>query len=404
MDVAQAGSAKDRIAAAIGSSGVTRTGAVSAHRERPLPTAAALLWTPSGKPGPHPVSPIFIMQSALEAVHARVAALPDGASSLGFLVGAVCRSPETRVPYIIVESTIHIPWAITGDHLASALRQGRAIAQGEVERTGYQLLGWYHSMVGGPARLSVTDVDAHVACFEQVWNVAMVVARDTELTGGMFRIGSDALRSTDYLPFYVLPGDDPPAAAWANYWSHRVSLSSDAESLPAVFESPPPLLFPEAEGEVDGLVAPASWRSLAAPAARVARVAAVGLVTAGALFGGYRALVSGPPGGSAGTALGEALPVTAATTLARLDRLADTVAFAVTGFDIRARLFASRKMSCTDLTRGLIELEQRWIAHTAARRTLASTPDSARAARDQQLNADVGAVERRFARTGCPRP
>ena len=99
-------------------------------------------------------------------MHAQVAALPEGASSLGFLVGSVYRSPEARIPHIIVESTIHIPWAIAGDHLESALKQGRAIAHVDAERTGQQLLGWYHSMVGGPARLSMTDIEAHIACFD----------------------------------------------------------------------------------------------------------------------------------------------------------------------------------------------------------------------------------------------
>ena len=399
MDVIRSSSAKDRLAAAIESSGVTRAGAVSVYRERPLPTAAAMLWTPIGKDAPAPVSPIFITQRALEAVHAQVAALPERASSLGFLMGAVCLSPDTRIPYIVVESTIHIPWAISGDHLESALRQGRAIAHVDVDRTGNQLLGWYHSLVPGPARLSVADVEAHVACFEQEWNVAMVVARGAELTGGMFRIGSDAARSTDYLPFYVLPGRDPPAASWANYRAHRVSLSTSVEVPPAIAE-PPPLLFPDEDAEVGGLVAPTRWRALANPVARAARVAAVGVVTAGALFGGYRALLSGP----ARVATEPALSVSAAATLERRDRLADTVAFAVTAFDLRMRLFDGRKMTCADLARGLVDLEARWIAYNSDRRPTAATPDSARAARERQVNAAVGAVERRFARTGCPRP
>jgi len=59
---------------------------------------------------------------------------------------------------------------------------------------------------------------------------------------------------------------------------------------------------------------------------------------------------------------------------------------------------------CSDLALGLMALESRWMAHTAARKATATTLDSARIARDRRLNADVGAVERGFARTGCPRP
>lgn len=397
MDLVRVNPVKYRIAAAIGSSGVSPAGTVSAYREQTPPTAAAMLWTPIGKAAPDPDYPIFITQRALEAVHAQVAALPDGSSSLGFLVGAVCLSPETRIPYIVVESTIHIPWAIAGERLESALVQGRAIAQPEVDRTGDQVLGWYHSLVAGQARLSPADVEAFGACFDEPWNVAMVVARGpgAELTGGMFRIGSDAARSTDTLPFYVLPERDAPVASWTNYRSHRMALSTDVAPPPAAMEQPP-LLFPDEDVEPAAPPAVSSrLRAASKPVARAARVAAVGLVTAGALFGGYRALGSGTAGGATGPPL---------SAVATLDRLADTVAFAAAAFDVRMRLYESRKMGCTDLARGLIELEARWIAHNSARRVAVSTPDSARAVRDRRMNADVGAVERRFARTGCPRP
>jgi hypothetical protein len=245
----------------------------------------------------------------------------------------------------------------------------------------------------------VADIEAHVACFEQAWNVAMVVVRGTELTGGMFRIGPGAAHATDCLPFHVLPGRDAPAAPWANYRAHGVSLSTDVQTTPAIAE-PPPLLFPDEDMELDGLGAPSRGRAFGKPVARAARVAAIGLVTAGALFGGYRALAPQPDG----SATEPALRASAAATLERLDGLADTVAFALAAFDLRMRLFDGRKMACADLARGLVDLEARWIAHNSARRLTASIPDSARGARDRRLNADVGAVERRFARTGCPRP
>jgi len=52
MDVVRVNPAQDRVAAAIAPSGVNRVGAVSAYRVRPLPTAAAMLWTPVGKATP----------------------------------------------------------------------------------------------------------------------------------------------------------------------------------------------------------------------------------------------------------------------------------------------------------------------------------------------------------------
>jgi proteasome lid subunit RPN8/RPN11 len=399
--------ARDRDADAIPVTGVSLAGTVGDSRERPIPVGAAILWTPVGLAGAAPSYPIFVTQQALDAVHAHLAVL-EGASSLGFLVGGMYQTPDTRAPYIIVESTIRLPWAIGGDHLAAALRQGLIIAQEEVRRSGAQLLGWYHSHVAAHARLSVSDVAAHVACFDQPWHVALVVARGAELTGGVFRIASRTAWSNEYLPFYELPEDDSrvpdgrtvPHLTWANYRTHGVELSTSLAAK-ALDVGPPVLLFPdEPDSETDALPAPVRRRALPAPVARAARFGALGLVAGASLFGAYRVFASGPDD-AAGRANGA---VSAAVMTATLDRLADTVAFAVTAFELRLRLFDGRKMVCSDLAIGLVDLEARWITHSAARKATAATLDSTRIARDRRLNAEVGAVERGFARTGCPRP
>lgn len=377
--------------------GVSLAGTAGDYRERPMPVGAGILWTPVGLAGATPAYPIFITQQVLDAVHAQLAALPDGASSLGFLVGGMYQTPDTRAPYIIIESTIHLPWSIGGDHLAAALRQGRNIAQEEVRRSGAQLLGWYHSHIAAHARLSVSDVAAHVACFDQPWHVALVVARSADLTGGVFRIASRTAWSNEYLPFYELPGDDDSThLTWANYRTHGVELSTSLAAQ-ATDVGPPLLLFPdEPDSEMDALPAPVRRPSLPAPIARAARFGALGLVAGASLFGAYRVFASGPTDPGPATV--------SAVTPDALDRLADTVAFAVTAFEIRLRLYDARKMLCSDLALGLVDLESRWIAHSAARKATAATLDSARLARDRRLNADVGGVERAFARTGCPRP
>ena len=369
-------------------------------RERPMPVGAATLWTPVGLAGAAPAYPIFITQLALDAVHAQLAALPDGASSLGFLVGGMYQTPDTRAPYIIVESTIHLPWSIGGDNLAAALRQGRNIAQEEVRRSGAQLLGWYHSHIAAHARLSVSDVAAHVACFDQPWHVALVVARGAELTGGVFRIASRTAWSNEYLPFYELPGEDHSThLTWANYRTQGVEVSTSLAAQ-ATDAGPPLLLFPdEPDSEMGALPVPARRPSLPAPIARAARFGAMGLVAGASLFGAYRVFASGPTDRDPATGA-----VSAVVTPEALDRLADSVAFAVTGFELRLRLYDARKMVCSDLAHGLVDLESRWITHSAARKATAATLDSTRIARDRRLNTDVGAVERGFARTGCPRP
>ena len=389
--------------------GVSLAGTAAAYRERPMPVGVAILWTPVGLVGATPAYPIFFSQHTLDAVHAQLAGLPEGTSSLGFLVGAMYQTPDTRAPYIVVESTIHLPWSIGGDNLAAALRQGRVIAQEEVRRSGAQLLGWYHSHVAPHARLSVSDVAAHVACFDQPWHIALVVARGTDLTGGVFRIASRTAWSNEYLPFYELPDDasgvsDGSAVThrtWANYRTQGVELSTSL-AAGALDVGPPLMLFPdEPDGESDSLPAPRPRRSLPAPVIRAVRFGALSLVAGASLFGVYRVFASAPDGAAPRNAPDAA---SAVTTSERLDRLADSVAFAVTAFEIRLRLFDGRKMLCSDLAQGLVALETRWIAHSAARRSAGATLDSTRIARDRRLNGDVGAVERGYARTGCPRP
>ncbi len=88
----------------------------------------------------------------------------------------------------------------------------------------------------------------------------------------------------------------------------------------------------------------------------------------------------------------------------RLDRLADTVALATAAYDLRARLFASRRMACPELARGLVDVEEHWMAYSLARRDAAAVMDAARNARDQALDAQVDVVEHQFEGSPCPRP
>jgi hypothetical protein len=157
-----------------------------------------------------------------------------------------------------------------------------------------------------------------------------------------------------------------------------------------------PVLFPEEE-DLDSatLPAPAPRRALPIPVRRAAVFGGLGIVAAGALFGTYRVLASGPSG-EARTGV-----VTAAQ---RLEVLADSAEYAVAAFDLRARLYEGRKMLCPDLARGLIEVDNRWIAYSAARSALGGPYTAAQFDRDRRLHADIGAVEQRFVHSGCPRP
>jgi predicted transcriptional regulator len=88
----------------------------------------------------------------------------------------------------------------------------------------------------------------------------------------------------------------------------------------------------------------------------------------------------------------------------RLDSLAETVSGAVTSYAERAALFDRRRVSCAELQRGLLTVEEGWMAYSARGEAGAPPLDSARARRDQFLYTSVDSVERHFEGTACTRP
>jgi len=388
-------------------SGGSPAGRESENLTRPLPVAQAIRWTPTvDDSSVDPPYPIFITQSAFAAVQAHAEAKPLDTASLGFLVGNLFRCPETDAPYVVIESAIQLPWSISGDRLRPALSQGWSVVQEELRRNGGRLLGWYHAHRAVEARLSPADVATHVALFDQPWQVALVVTPGDAPAGGFFRIPADGSRSLAYLPFYelleassILPdGRKVSDLAWVNYRTEEAIFTSDRVSNPRL-EIPPRLLFPE---DVDDSVAPGSpppmRRTSLERSVRFAGYGVLGLVAAAVLFNVYRARASGP--GETVASEREA----AASPRDLVDRTADTVALAVGAFELRARLFDSRRMACPDLARGLVDLEERWTSYNVARKADAAGLDSAGAARDRSLYADVDAAERLFERSQCPRP
>src|SRR5438552_14198045 len=318
----------------------------SVELTRPLPVGSAILWTPTvdGAASASPY-PIFITQSAFAAVHAHVEAKPRGAASLGFLAGNRFTCPETGTAYVVIESAIQLPWSISGDHLGPALSQGWTVVQEEVRKNDGQLVGWYHTHHGVDPTPSPADIEAHTALFAEPWHIALVVTPGDAPVGGFFRIASDALSASEYLPFYelleassILPdGRKVSDLAWVNYRTEEAIFTSDRVSNPRL-EIPPRLLFPE---DVDDSAAPGSpppmRRTSLERSVRFAGYGVLGLVAAAVLFNVYRARASGP--GETVASEREA----AASPRDLVDRTADTVALAVGAFELRARLFDSRK-------------------------------------------------------------
>jgi len=111
---------------------------------------------------------------------------------------------------------------------------------------------------------------------------------------------------------------------------------------------------------------------------------------------------TGSFGGRAGSdAARGATPV---TDPAVLDRRADTLALAISAFNMRASMYDSRRMPCSGLQRGLTQVEDGWLSYNMARKDLMAGSDPVRDARDKGLYADVRALEVRFERSSCARP
>jgi hypothetical protein len=405
MDGVRSTAAHYRAPEALPLPGDIPAGPEAGYVKRPLPVAAAILWTPAVDSAPAAVEyPIFISQSALAALHARVVAKPAGTDSLGFLAGNLLECPDSGTRYVVIESAIHLPWSISGDDLRPALLRGWTVVQEEVRRNDRQILGWHHTHVAVEPTLSPADVDTHLALFDRPWQVALVIAPGDPPAGGLFRIARDGTRANEYLPFYelldatsVLPdGRKVSDLAWPTYRTEEPILSSDRVSNPRL-PIQPHLLFPDEVEDVETIPTPPARRSVE----RTLRIAAYGalvIVAAGVLFNVYRVLASGPAASRQSQAIVMISP------RERVDRMADTVALALAAFDLRTRLFEGRKMGCDDLARGLVDLEERWTSYNAARKGDPAALDSVRNVRDRSLYADVDAVERRFERSKCERP
>ncbi len=411
--------------------------------DRPVPVAASILWQPihTGASGADS-SFIYITQRALAAVEDHCAAERTACS--GLLTGELYRSPDTEEPYVVVESTIRLPTS-PGDDAKASLVQGWVVAQSVLRATGEQLVGWYRGEAdagdGGDAgerasesgpvdvKLSIAEAEAHTALFPQPWQIAMKMGPGR---GGVFSpaaggawahrcisfhevvdpsaVGPDgSARTTLHWDNYrtdqaVVPTDPAPAGA-SLVVPHQLAPSVAAAEPTIPTRRPqrqsPRVLLPDQFGESIGVErrksSPTSWGKRAA---LVGAYGVVGLLAIAGLFRLYSALASPASPGSRPAPVEDAV----VTPEARLDRAADTLGLAIAAFDLRARMFASRQMECPELARGLVLVEERWTAYNAARKDAGASLDSLRTARDRNLYADADGVERRFERSGCPRP
>src|SRR5258705_533103 len=316
MDVVRVGPIPHRLPDAFRLPGPPPAGGEPSYAERPIPLAAALRWIPAGQTsGVDPVHPILVAGSALAAVQEKANAPADVTASFGFLVGDVYIAPETHLPYVVVDAAVHGGWSMPGDQMKSALLEARAIAEEDVKRDGGHIVGWYQTHAGADSRLSVADVEAHLACFDHPWAVALVVAGRPGLAGGVFRVESKAARWNQYLPFYellegesLLPGGRKVTRlAWQNYCAPGLAFPATQHARPSAPSGGGRVVLlddglDEAALEIEALRRVRSRRRSFVPARRLATVGGIGLLALGALFGTYRAVASALPAGEIGRA------------------------------------------------------------------------------------------------------
>lgn len=403
------------------------------YRDRPMPLAASILWTPvSGAAQDLPTIPIFLTQRALAAVLDHGAA--GSGTCFGLLTGDLFRSPDTGAPFVVVESTIRLPGP-AGDDAKAVLLQGWVVAQDVLRKTGDQLVGWYRVGESSALGLSRAQVEAHAALFPQPWQIVVSLASGAAPAGGVYRPSAGNGSGLERLAFYEVLDPTAPTEGvrrtrvqWTNYRTEEtvsaaapgpavVGPSAEAPAPvpaagpPAVHQPrpvstvahprTPPLVFLPEERDAGRIARPARGALLHALwERRTLRIAAWTAVGLAAIIGAARLFRRSPPA----PAPVPGAPAVVAPPLERLDRAADTLSLALAAFDLRARLFGSRQMQCPELARGLVLVEERWTSYNAVRKEGGLALDSTRTARDQALYADADAVERRFEQSRCPRP
>ena len=357
----------------------------------PMPVAGSILWGPSaGGVARLAAPPLFLTQQALQRLHDGLSATPPG-RGMGLLVGRTAVCAESDAPYLLIDAVVSLP------ALAAERESGEALADGvaRAEVAGLDVVGWYRGHSAHEATLTADDVDAHMEVFGDMSRVVVVVAGGGA-AGAVFRNSPSPAWPLELQRFYEVvdsgagraKGRRTSVLPWRNYLAAEPvvrprGVATTGAVAPKVYS---------VNAEDEGVSRLATWlRPVVRPAAYTLGAIATGL----ALLGLYRWLDAAPerPGGG---------PPVALSAVSVLDRQADTLALALEAFDIRARLFGARQMTCGDLARGIARVDQQWVAYSAARRGTAL--DSARDARDRALYANVRAVESRFDRTTCPRP
>ena len=387
-----------------------------------MPVADSILWSPEAVGEAHGSAPLmFFAQPTLRKVHDRLATVPNGLG-IGLLAGRRYVDSRSGAQFVVIDGALPLPALGAEDEATATLAEGMGSAA-----TGIEIVGWYRSHSFSAATLTASDVQMQAELFGDSASIVLVVAAGGE-AGAVFRQSASPAWPVEALPLYEWlsePGktDEPrhTTLTWRNYHPSVPVIRADTSVVAAaVAPGPAPararvtsqaVLFPDADLEDDdasAAVAPAQaarYKPLLKPAIYVAcalggavLVAALwAIMSSGGASNGFRGVGSKGNGAAGG-------PGSVANAAAVLDRRADTLALALTAFEDRIRMFDAKQMPCAGLQRGLQQVEDNWLAYNIARRETLAPFDGQREDRDRSLYAGVRGIERRFERSGCPRP
>lgn len=214
-----------------------------------IPLARSILWAPVGatRPGSMPF-PVFLSQSALQAIYEHLAVLPPpGQGILGFLLGDRCECPVTGTSYVVIDAALRLTQTIYGDRSRDVVTRLWDRLGAQLKGQEAQLIGWYHTHAPLPLELSVHDVETHEQHFGEPWQVSVLLGTDPDQSAGaFFRRGDDATWVRSPQPFYELlseqsirPGGKKRSfVTWKNYRAYNPPAARARPAAGTAAESP----------------------------------------------------------------------------------------------------------------------------------------------------------------------
>jgi hypothetical protein len=179
--------------------------------QQPIPLARSILWAPTSAPRPGNMPfPVFLSQSALQAIHEHLATPPPpGQGIVGFMLGDRCECPISGVGYSVIDAALRLNQTIYGDRTLDVVTRLWKRLEAQLQAQRAHLIGWYQTHAPLPLEMSIHDVETHQQYFSQPWQVGVVVGTDPATpAGAFFRAARDENWVRTPQPFYELLNDD----------------------------------------------------------------------------------------------------------------------------------------------------------------------------------------------------